>query len=390
MLKREEIDLEFIINLAPTLVQMMKKQNIRICIGCDESEMGSLISKTLACSFNNEGVDVYSFEKISSGCVCFAIKELKLDLGIMIFFKKDTNECNIKIFNGSAFIISKEQEDYIEYFLQEGEFLEKKSTYKIGKTINNKTILTKYLQKIAKIIEIPLNKKELAVLVKNEEQYLISKLFKDINLKYKIFNNKNISKCEFNKYNYVVEFDEDYSQVKFYTKDRRVDEEVIAYLLSCREENILMTENANIRLEQILDTTSIRHLCVRDSGEYNVVSKMLENEFSFGFEDNLYYFTNHSTSADALVTLMKVLNLDTKLETESKKLLLNPTKELLIKNQIVESNDFKSALLNCESSIIFNGRILFKKYNSITKIKIETESLKLTNEIYDELSKFIE
>lgn len=309
----------------------------------------------------------------------------------MICFNENDKKYFYKIFNGSGYILTKEQQDFIEYYILENNYYYKKINYKIGKTIKKNKLINSYLDYLYKISEKPLNKKEIVIKTAGTEPKILIDLLKKLNIKYKVLNKKNldiIKELNNGSYEFGVQLNEELSTIKLFTKDGLVNNEFIAYLLSFNEGNLFLSEDMNFALDDVLEKSSIRHLRGNSYGELSVTNQMLENEFSFGADNNNYYFLSHITTADALLTIVKILdsicgkNLNKHLD-----FLVNPTKIVKVSCSEFNSKEFLEKLEICEGYLVYNGRITYRKGFDCVILKIESSNQKLTDEVYSELTR---
>ena len=109
---------------------MLKKDNAKIVVGRDIKEVSVLFERAVTCGINSVGVDAYIIGESSSSIVSYAIQKFNADAGIMI--ASDGSYSNIKIFNGNGFAITKEQQSFIEFYLENDcDFLYENKNYNI-------------------------------------------------------------------------------------------------------------------------------------------------------------------------------------------------------------------------------------------------------------------
>lgn len=353
---------------------MLKKDNAKIVVGRDLNEESLLLERALTCGINSVGVDACIIGESSSSIVSFAIEKLCADAGIII--TSDGGYICLKIFNGNGFAITKEQQSFIEFYLENDcDFLYKNK--KIGKIIKKQNIIKKYIDNLLKNIKKSNFNKEIIIDCDNNlSQKILPLICEKLNIKYKLINSEK-NKLNLSNFEFGVKFNNDLSHISFFDKDEVIDSEKIAVSFLDTYNKCCFSSSNNLALEKYVNEKNVAYNIFNHQDESLIVECMLKNGSEFGFDSSgRFMFLDNSHTFDGVVVFLKfveVLQNKTSIN-EIKNYKLNYVQKIMIDKdkEYLKSKQFQEKLFNYESLLGYSGRIFINYIDEVAEIIIET------------------
>ena len=325
----------------------------RVVIGKDTRISCYMIEAALAAGFTSMGIDVLFLGVIPTPAVSVLVKSLRADFGIMISASHNKHVDNgIKIFDKKGDKISAETEEDIENFFNTKKLYENfLSPERIGKSYRIDGAAERYIENIKSYFyKDSLNLHNLKIIVDaaNGAAYKIAeKIFWELGAEVTMLantpNGLNINEnCGstnpaklaeaviLNKADIGLAFDGDADRLVIVTETGEILDGdhllgAIAYDLYKNQElknNLFVTTIiSNLALDNFLKQYGINTIRSNVGDKY--VSKALqENGAIFGGEKSGHIlFTNHSSTGDALIAALRILNMMIKSEKKASEIL---------------------------------------------------------------------
>ena len=178
------MNVDFAIKLADVLCDLVLTDKKRVVIGKDTRISGDMIESALCAGFTKNGVDVISLGVVPTPLITSQIKDLDVDMGIMI-----TASHNPYYDNGIK-LINKEGDKFDDVFYAKvEEFLENKNkknedtSISLGKITRDESVIEKYITKIRDIAPNYKSLQGLRVVLdcaNGAYFYILPQIFKDL------------------------------------------------------------------------------------------------------------------------------------------------------------------------------------------------------------------
>lgn len=414
---KENITPELAYELGKAVAIVFERENEEnlIVVGKDTRLSSDCLVSALCAGITAMGTNVILLDVVPTACVPFSIKCHKANAGVMVTASHNPAKHNgFKFFNGNGFKISDEQENHIQYIV-ENSFDYTLSDHKLlGKIIHSRESVKEYINFIKKQLR-PCKKLKICFDTANGcATDIVKEAFKSFDIK--VFNdvpnglNTNLA-CGANHIEVLSEymknedfdigfaFDGDSDRVGVCLKNGRIlSGEEITYFLSkfYLNQKIVITKMYNMALYNLLKSEGTECV-VTDVGEKPILTALLENNIKLGCENNGHFMMlDLTTTSDGILTASRLLSMYSCLgEFKSKyKPFYQVQKNIEVKdkNYVMNSTNLKNAIDVCESLIMENGRILVRPSGTenIIRVLAEGEDKKLIDEIIDKLIKVID
>lgn len=384
----------------------------KVVIGRDTRISGEMLEGALVAGLLSVGIEVMRLGVITTPGVAFLTKALGAQAGVMISASHNPVEDNgIKFFGADGFKLLDEQEEQIEYYLEQAEDLLPRP---IGAQIG---IVSDYFeggQKYLSYLKTTVNEsfEDLHIVLDCANGAAVSlapRLIGDLGARITTIGTSpdglNINagvgsthiealqaKVVEKKADLGLAFDGDADRlIAVDEKGNVVDGDQIMYIcaLSMKEkgklknDTLVTTVMSNMGLYKALEAAGIRVETTKVGDRY-VMEEMLKNGYNFGGEQSGHViFLDYNTTGDGILTAVQLVNL----LQEKKKHLSELVKELHIypqkmvnvkvrdKKKVMENERVLQAIQDVEKEMDGNGRVLVRPSGteSLVRIMIEAE-----------------
>lgn len=402
--------------------------NPKIIIGKDTRQSAEKLEVTLSQGITCYGADVILAGTISTPGLAFLARHLKADMGIMISASHNKAEDNgIKFFAHSGYKLSAAHETEIEKLIFNGV-----TSYPRMHSQGSKTTLEDgqrlYLD-FLKSKSDGLRHSGLKIIVDcayGALSNIAPELFKEIGIQVHAINDipdgnninlncgalypENMAKAV-TEYNADVGFSYDGDGDRVILADEKgnlLDGDHIMAIIGLYlykknrlpKNSLVTTVMSNYGLEETLENAGLR-LVRTDVGDRNVTEAMLRDGLVFGGEQSGHIiFLNHSTTGDALITSLEILKVmcETNHKLSEISQCMRKLPQVLVnvkvkeKKPFVELPNLKEAILNSESRLNGNGRLLVRYSGTepVARIMVEGRDQNLIQEIASSLAEQIQ
>lgn len=392
----------------------------RVLIGRDTRCSGKMLECAFVAGIAMCGIDADIVGIIPSGGVSFLTQKLKYDFGVVITSSHNPPEFNgIKFFNAQGLKLSEIEEQEIEELISNYSEKINKNGNRIGEIAIKSELKTFYEDFLVENAKIDLSGKKIIIDCANGAGFEIAnKIFSRLGAVVKCINceqsgkdiNNNCGAVYPSELAKVVKSDgADLGFALDGDADRLIvcsrfgeivdgDDLLCAMAKQLKKENCLAgncvvgTIMSNFGLEKELEKHNINLVRV-DVGDRNVVECMKCNGYEFGGEQSghtIYYKTLNTS--DALLSALKVAELEIKTEKHIDELTGNFEKYHQIKKNINVPEQFKTRILSnsnliseiefCEQKLNESGRIVVRASGTepIIRVMAEGENLSLVED----------
>ncbi len=399
-------ELAFEIGKAVAIIFERKDETNTIVVGRDTRLSGETLSGALIAGMTSMGTNVVDLGIVPTAVVPFAIEKIKANAGIMITASHNpANHNGFKFFNGNGFRISEEQESHVEHIIANSSDFAPCSYDNLGKVSFDRTCLEAYEKLVKKELKASKNLKIAFDCANGASSEVVKEIFKDYNFEQisatpnglninsgcgaiHIDNLKNF--MQKNNFDIGFSFDGDADRVKVVLPGGKVvsGEDIIYNLTKYNCYNqIVTTKMSNMALSNQFEKEGIKCVIV-GIGESEIISGLLENNASFGGENNGHFLLlDKGKSSDGILVSAQILSI----------LSTNPTfsvpykpyhqfdKAVSVKNKddIMNNSFVQEKIELCESLLGEKGRILVRASGTeeLIRILVEGEDDKLVDEI---------
>ncbi len=282
---------EFMMRIGNITGNFCKHAGNYAIVGNDSRMSSSMLSCAISSGLMSSGMNVINIGTVSTPMISFAVQHFKAACGIMISASHNAKQYNgIKFFNQNGHKFSIQEEAALSHF-------ELAQWNGIGQT-SQQSILDVYLEFLVSRFH---NLKSANMRIHIPQDGFPSSQIMQHTMK---MLGVNISEIE---YDLKIQFDYDGDRVLIYDAQGHIDGDQLIAALGREYDNIVVTEISSGNLENHLSTKKIIRVPV---GEKHVIHKMLQEDIRMGGEKSGHIiFTDYSSSSDAVITALKILEL---------------------------------------------------------------------------------
>lgn len=401
-----------------------------IVIGKDTRLSGYMIEDALAAGLNAVGIDVLLLGPIPTPGVAMLTKSMKTDIGIVISASHNPYYDNgIKLFNANGIKFPDDIEKKIEDCLENGDFEEFLATDdKIGRrTVSEHGLYQqRYIQFLKNTFPRSLSLDGIKIVVDcaNGASYKIAPtVLSELGAEIFVIGNQpngiNINdKCGStdikqlqatvieNKADLGVAFDGDADRIIIVDeKGKEIDGDKIIALIATKMlatkelmgNTVVVTQMSNLGLEKYLNSLGLDVVRTKVGDRY-VAEEMRKYGYNLGGEQSGHIILgDYSTTGDGVLVALQVLAIlahekDKKISEivklyESVPQLMKNVEYDKTKPNPLENNDVKNFIINCETKLKDNGRLLIRKSGTqpLIRVMVESTDEKLMNKMVDDI-----
>ena len=404
----------------------------KVLIAKDTRISGDMLESAMSSGFKNIGIDVETIGITPTPVLAYLVREEKASVGVVISASHNSYEYNgIKYFNNNGTKISDYLELEIEKQIDFPEYEEKIDNTNVGSCMQNKKVINKYIKYIKEIFyeDIKDNIKEdfiVGIDTANGATYeLAERIFKELNIKYKIINNipdgKNINQnCGStnleqlkklvleNKLSLGIAYDGDGDRclaVDENGKEINGDTLLAVFSKYMKENNMLKNNSlvctimSNLALEEVCKSNNI-NLIQTNVGDRYVLEEMQKNNYNLGGEQSGHIIlSDFNLTGDGIITslfFIKII-LEKGIQTSKVCSIIDAYPQMLI-NVKVKNYDFKNDIDICNKinqiKLEQNGncKVLIRKSGTepLLRIMLEGKDTNYIEKASKELAKLIE
>lgn len=399
--------------------------NHKIVIGKDTRQNAGKLEEILIRGINCYGTDVILSGVISTPGLAFLVKHLKADMGIMISASCNQAEDNgLKFFSRSGYKLAAAYETEIEKLVFNGltSYPRMHTQGAIATLEDSPGLYLDFLKSKFPGLKSCSGLKLVVDCAYGALSHIAPALFKEIGLQVQAMNDSpdgnNINlNCgalypqdmakAVTEYNADVGFSYDSDGDKVILSDEKgnlLDGDHIMAIIGLYlskmnrlpKNSLVATVMSNYGLQETLENAGLR-LVRTDVGDRNVTEAMLRDGMVFGGEQSGHIiFLNHSTTGDALITSLEILKImdETNHTLSEISQCMRKSPQVLVNVRVKEKKPFdelprlKEAILNSESRIAGNGRLLVRYSGTepLARIMVEGIDQDLIEDIADSLA----
>ena len=433
-ISNKDLTPEFACKVAKAGGYILSKEsdNKKVLIAKDTRISGDMLESAMSSGFKSIGIDVETIGIAPTPVLAYLVREEHADLGVVISASHNPYEYNgIKYFNNQGTKIPDEIELEIEKQIDFPEYEEKIDNTNVGRCMQNEEVINKYIKYIKEIFyeDIKDNIKEdfiIGVDTANGATYeLAEKIFKELNIKYKIINNtpdgKNINQnCGStnleqlkklvleNKLSLGIAYDGDGDRclaVDENGKEINGDTLLAVFSKYMKENNMLKNNSlvctimSNLALEEVCKSNNI-NLIQTNVGDRYVLEEMQKNNYNLGGEQSGHIIlSDFNLTGDGIITslfFIKII-LEKGIQTSKVCSIIDAYPQMLI-NVKVKNYDFKNDIDICNKinqiKLEQNGncKVLIRKSGTepLLRIMLEGKDTNYIEKASKELAKLIE
>lgn len=400
-----ELTVDLALKIGKAVANVFAPNGGKILIGKDTRLSSSSLESAIAAGVTSCGVDAILLGVVPTPAVAYLTKYGKSSAGIMVSASHNSFEFNgIKVFDSEGFKISdKNQNDIENLILSDFQGMSYPKDDCIGVVKHEKYYVGSYINYLRKMLN-SVNLKIVIDCANGAAYQCVGKVFKGIdNFEYVNYspNGCNINKDCGSTYlaslsHYVIKneldlgisFDGDADRCLAVDRFGEVidGDHIIASMAVAMKENSTLSSNtvvgtkmSNMGFEKFLENNGIK-LIRADIGDRFVVEEMKKHNSSIGGEQSGHIiFSDYSTTGDAILTAIMLINLVSDMGDSSKiSRIFQPYPQFVKNIKISKDANFEERLKNSiqklEKLLSNDGRVFVRKSGTEPLIRVMCES----------------
>ena len=418
-----DLTVDLAMKIGKAVARIFAPNGGKILIGKDTRISSSSLESALSAGITSCGVNSVILGVLPTPGVAYLTRISESNAGIMISASHNSFEFNgIKIFNSDGFKISEKDQENIEDLIEKGvndfPFV---GSENVGIVKHDKYFVNQYTNYLRQILKST-SLKVVFDCANGSASSCVGKVFKDIiNFEYICDspNGTNInqncgSTCLASFSHYVVKnrfdlgisFDGDADRCLAIDRNGEVidgDHIMAAISLDMKNDSnlrgntVVGTMMSNMGFEDFLNSHGINFIRA-NIGDRFVAEEMRKNDFSIGGEQSGHIiFSDYSTTGDAILTSIMLINLVSRIRDSSKISKMFNQYPQFVKNlkvrgeeSVLERAKFKELISRLEEIISDSGRVFVRKSGTepVLRIMCESRDREKLNEAEGEISRF--